>query len=123
MTNNFEYYYTKSAMGEITVDDVGDCAIEACNDDGLVWYLIIDTSLGNSRIFEYGPIMIDLEELPKSVTCKFDRIEFDERKINKRITEFLNSPYKNITQATVVPKEIALDSCIDIIDYMRGDRF
>lgn len=93
----FEYFYTQTAMGELEIEDVGNCAIEACNDDGQLFYLVIQSTLGWTKIFEYGPCTPDFRELPKSVMCTFNRIECDEKKICKRIREFVNNSYRNIT--------------------------
>ena len=108
------------AIGQLDVDDIGNCAIEANNDEGNYYYMVIETNLGFTKIFEYGPVQPDFNEMCKSVTCTFDRIEFNEKKISKRIYSFLNAPGKNITQAQIVDKEYALDGCKDIIEYMRN---
>ena len=110
-------------MGVLDIEDIGNCAIEACNDEGFAYYLIIDCKLGSCRIMEYGPVLLDVDELQKSVICKFDRIEYNQQQIQKRINEFLNTPMRKITQAMEVSKEVALENCIPILDYMRGDNY
>ena len=119
MRLNFEYFFSRMAMGDLEVEDIGNCAIEANDDIGNFYYIVIETNLGFTKIFEYGPTQPDFNEMCKSVTCTFDRIEFNEKKIIKRIQTFLNTPIRNITQAQVVEKEYALDGCKDIIEYMR----
>ena len=119
MRTNFEYFFSRMAVGELEVEDIGDCAIEANDDIGNFYYLVIETNLGFTKIFEYGPVRPDFNEMCKSVECTFDRIEFNENKIRKRIQTFLNIPVRNITQAQIVEKEYALDGCKDIIEYMR----
>lgn len=119
MRQNFGYFYSSMAIGQLDVDDIGNCAIEANNDEGNYYYMVIETNLGFTKMFEYGPVQPDFNEMCKSVTCTFDRIEFNEKKISKRIYSFLNAPGKNITQAQIVDKEYALDGCKDIIEYVR----
>ena len=70
---------------------------------------------------EYGPATPDFDELPKSAFCSFERIEFDERKLNKKIREFLNNPKRGITQALEVDRSLAFDDCKSIINYMRDE--
>ena len=41
MSRSFEYFYTQTAMGELEVEDMGNCVIEASNDMGCFWYLCI----------------------------------------------------------------------------------
>lgn len=120
MGKNFEYFFTRMAIGQLEVDDVGNCVIEAGDDIGQFYYLKIDTKLGWSRIMEYGPATPDFQELPKSVICHFDREEFNEMKLQNRIKQFLNAPKRNITQARVIEDEELFDSVKDIIGYMQN---
>ena len=117
--NSFEYFFTRTSMGELEVEDIGNCTIEASNDDGMFFYLNIQTNMGWTKITEYGPATPDCAELPKSVYCGFSRIEFDSRKICKKIQEFLNSPTRNITQAQVVDDYIMFDNCKSILEYIQ----
>ena len=107
-------------MGEIDIEDIGNCVIEASNDTGLFWYLCIQTTLGWTKITEYGPAAPDFVELPKSVTCTFNRIDFDERKIANSISMFLNNSKRAITQARVVEPEVMFDSCKSILTYIQN---
>lgn len=111
----YEYFYTSLATGELEVEDPGNCTIQACNDIGMIWYLIIQTTLGWTKIMEYGPATPDFEELPKSVFCTFERIEFNDKKLNKKINDFLNNPKRGITQAMEVDRSIAFEDCKSII--------
>ena len=119
MRQNFEYFYSREAIGNLDVEDIGNCSIEANDDLGNFYYMVIDTNLGFTRIFEYGPCNPDFNELPKAVECTFNRIEFNEKQIQKRIYSFLNAPHRNITQAQLVDRDYVLDGCKDIIEYMR----
>ena len=116
----FSYFYTKQAMGDLEVEDIGKCCIQACNDEGMIWYLLIETNMGWTKICEYGPCTPDFFELPKSVYCSFSRIEYNEGKIEKRIDEFLNSKMRNITQAIVVDREVMFSDCKSILEYCEN---
>ena len=118
-SRNFEYFFTRIATGELEIEDIGNCVIEANDDLGQSYYLKIDTNLGWSRIFEYGPCTPDFQELPKSVICTFDREEFNEIKLSNRIKQFLNAPKRNITQAKEITNNELYDSKKDIIEYMK----
>ena len=115
----FEYFYTMTAVGSLEIDDVGNCAIQACNDDGCLYYFVTQTTLGWTKIFEYGPCMPDFDELPKGVSCNFSRIDYDDRKISKRIDEFINNKYRQITSATLVEEDVVWEDCKSIIEYMQ----
>ena len=99
-SGSFEYLQTIVVNGQLDVDDIGDCGILGRDDQGQEYYLITCTYMGWTEIIEYGPSLPDFELLPKSVTYKYNRIEYDEFKIEKAIDKFLN---KNpISQAQVV---------------------
>ena len=65
---NFDYFTVQTVMANIEIEDIGNCAIEANNDNGEFWYLIIRTTLGSTQIFEYGPT-IHTGIMEKSVNC------------------------------------------------------
>lgn len=119
---NFKYYYATTVMADIDIDDIGHCAIEAHNDIGEFWYLVIRSELGSTQIFEYGPTC-HMDVLEKAVNCSFRRIEFNEKKINKAIDSFLNNPYRNITCAEEIEISEALNNCDDILGYMKTKHF
>ena len=117
MINAYEYFFTTMATGELQLNDPANCCIQACNDSGEFYYLLIESTLGWTKFLEYGPAMPDFNELPKSVVCVFNRITFDEKKIEKKIREFLNSPIKKITQAMEVDREMMFEDCKPILNY------
>lgn len=119
--NEFNYYYTSTAMGSLIVDDIFNCAVQANNDSNEVWYLVIKTRLGSSRIFQYGPLAKDVDFLHKSTRMSFKRIECEDYKIEKEIKGFLNNPFANITQAIEIPIDEALENCKSFIEYMKDD--
>lgn len=120
----FEYFYTQQVNGILQVDNIGECCIEACTDMHECYYLIIRTSMGVSRVFQYGPIVPESEILEKSCTCSFKRLDFNEIKLGNIIKNFLNKPYSNITQAQEISIEDALNNCIDMIEYIKDkDKF
>ena len=121
MKNSFEYFYVTKAYGELDIEDIGNCAIEASNDQGAFAYLVIRTNLGISEIFTYGPTCPDLNVPCKSCLISFKRLDYSESKIIKIIEQFLSNPSLQITQAIEVTKEDALANCRDLIEYMKAE--
>ncbi len=115
----YEYFYVAQVNGTIQIEDPGNCTIQANNDDGASYYLIIETWLGITRIFEYGPTRVDVDRLLNKVTCNFTRLNYNDLKINKAIDSFLNNPHRGITSAYEITKEEALNNCKSIINYMK----
>ena len=112
MTGHFEYVYVKQSMDSLDIDDIGNCYLETCNDTGECFYLAIRTSLGFSRVVEYGPYA-DGIRLP-SVSAVFNQFEYNEKKLNKIIYLFLNNPGRQITQA----RELTEEEYRDIITHL-----
>lgn len=112
---DFPYAPEQTYFGLLSIEDIGQCALVASKDDEAEYYLVIKTTLGESSIMEYGPIVPDIPLLPKKVSCAFDRIDYSEDQLIKRITKFLSGK----TQAGQVPEEEVYSNCVDIIGYMR----
>lgn len=85
----FDYQQVIMVGAQLEVPDIGDCAILGRDDLGQEYYFITMTKSGFTDIIEYGPAIPDFDALPKKVTYKFDRIDYSEFKIEKRIDKFL----------------------------------
>lgn len=96
------------------MEDIGNVAIIANNDAGMEYYLILRTELGLTKSLEYGPSIPDLEELPMSVTERYNQFEFNEGKIIKMINKFLNS--NSITQA----READIEEIVEKIRHLEN---
>ena len=124
MQGVFDYFYVTTAEDQLTINNIGDCALEAFNDDGSCMYLIIKTNdLGITRVFEYGPIKPGSDILCKNTICNFKRLEYSDSKIDKIIKNFLNQPHRNITQAREISVEDVFKNCINIVDYMKEGNY
>ena len=116
----YEYYITHSANGLLDVDDIGNCAIDLFNDLGREMIMVIDTMLGQTRIFTFGPFEPEFERLPGACSCTIQHLEFSERKIGKIIKGFLNNWQFGATQAFIIDKDEALSKCRNLVDYMKS---
>lgn len=116
----FEYFLTHTANDVLEIEDIGNCAIDIFNDRGEEALLIIDTYLGRTRIFKFGPFNPDFDVLPDNVDCILKQFNYSQIKINSLISQFLNSNFC-ATQAFLISKEEALGKCRNLIDYMKSD--
>ena len=105
----FDYLRTTTALDTIDIDDIGNCAISAINDDAEEWFLITDTYEGWTKIREFGPIVVDRDELRTFFSYNCYASDFSEKKLRTRIDKFLNNPRRMITQVSEVEKEFAQD--------------
>ena len=103
MTGTFNYVFVQTSQDQLIIGDIGNCFIETCNDNGERFFLVIRTSLGFSRVAEYGPYADGIR--CTSVSCTFNQFEYNEKKLNKIIYSFLNNPGRNITQAFELDEE------------------
>ena len=101
----FDYLQRVVIDGQLEVEDIGQCIIQANNDLAEEFYLIIKTELGWTEILEYGPCVPDLPLLQVNYNIKYSRIEYNQGKIERAIDKFLNDPKRGITQAKLVELE------------------
>ena len=102
-----EYYLQKIVNGLLEVEDISNCAVEANDDLGNFYYMIINSEMGYSKILEFGPVSANHDFLSTAYQ-KFKTIEFSQSKLKKVLYEFLNNDLRKITQA----KEISVeDAC------------
>ena len=122
---NFEYARQSEFTADIEIDTIGNCAIRGTCMNEMYYICIIRTSVGLTELFESGPYLPD-RTLSTICETSYQKIEYDERKIKKFISSFLQAPRKpsilNIYQAEQISIEEALDSCIDICNYMKQNR-
>ena len=118
---SFPYFKQEIINAELEVEDIGNVAIKAFDDLGNEFVLVIDTYIGFSRIFQFGPIRADLDVIPDYCSMSYSKIEFNQRSLVKTIDAFVNR--KGVTQAVVVDKEDALGDCTDIINFMYQREF
>ena len=122
---NFEYARQSEFTADIEIDTIGNCAIRGICMNEMYYICIIRTSVGLTELFESGPYLPD-KTLSNVCETSYQKIEYDERKIKKFISSFLQAPRKpsilNIYQAEQISIEEALDSCIDICNYMKQNQ-
>ena len=102
-------------QNEIDIENVGNVCIEAINEnDGLFYYLLIKTSLGTSSIFEYGPVVPDINKLHDIYNVSFTRQPYNDKKLLLFISKWLNDRMKKITSAAIIDENTFLDNYKDI---------
>lgn len=123
MSYTFEYGESVLYDYELDIEELGQVSLKAEDTTGLSYYLVIKTSLGFSSILEFGPLKEDATILPLFYDMTFKRIEFDEVKLKGVIRKFIGPRKKmktDISKVSVITTEEALDSGVNLIDYMRN---
>ena len=119
--STFEFNQQLMPQSLVDIDNIGQFALEATNDEGYFWYLILVTSLGNVTVASCGPVIPDVNLLPSGYTCSMYQMEYKEARIEKTINNWLNDRGKALTEAHLVNIEDALCEFRDLGTYLRTE--
>lgn len=114
----FDYLQRIVVDGQLDVDNIGDCVIQANNDFAEEYYLIVRTILGWVEVLEYGPCLPELQELQHNYTIKYSKFEYNQSRIEKTIDKFLNDAKRSITQARLTTIDEIRENLINPVDRM-----
>lgn len=106
-------------LKDLDIENIGEFAIEASNDEGMFWYYVVRTSLGTVSIATSGPRVPDIELLPKGFNQSLYRLPYKEDKVIKDVTRFLNDPKKNIVKADLIDIDVAIEQFVNLRDYLE----
>ena len=115
----FEYQHIITSRNILDIEDVGNCCLMAENIIHEEYYLVIKTVLGWTEIIKYGPIMLDLKQLPPNVSYSYTRLEYNERKITTQIEKFLNPTNTEIMLAQECDFIYIKNNIRNLIDMMQ----
>lgn len=114
----FDFNNQLTPQDSIDIPDIGCFAIEAYNDDGYFYYLVVRTLLGTVTLSTCGPIVPDIVMLPSGFKMTLDKMPFKEDKLAKSISFFLNDKSKKITHAKIIDVNEAIDQFRELKDYL-----
>lgn len=105
MEKTFEYLPTQVFIEHIDIKDVGNTIIEGKDENGVYYYLSIQTELGMTRICEFGPCTDCLQYEVKNFNFKFNRMDYSDSKCATAIYKFL----QNFSYKIIEAKEVDLE--------------
>ena len=114
----FDYLYEVQATGSIEIEDVGNFAISITSDIYEEYFMVVVTQYGMSHIIQYGPINIEIDELPDKVCYSYQRIEYNQSRLSKIIDKYINDSYKHVTQVTLIDIEDVKSNIKDLLRYV-----
>lgn len=117
--SEFRFNPTLDYAGTLEVGDPYDCAIEALDSEGMVSYLVTSTSMGETRIWRFGPFVPDSTALPDHASIAVDSMRSDAKQVAKAIAAFLNPKGAKVEEAREVSPWEALASCVDIVGKLK----
>lgn len=117
MIIEFEAKQTFNQMMDIV--EPGDTCIKCENESFEQWYLITKTIDGEVHCLEFGPVCPDVDMLIPGFYSTYTKLKFDEKKLFKKIHNFLNDPKKQISSAEEDFAENAYDDFPDLVDAFK----
>ena len=115
----FEFNNQLMPQSLLEVDNLGEFGIEAHNDLGYYWYMVVRTILGTSIISTCGPVLPDIALLPDGFSMNLQKEDYKEDKIARIVSKFLNDFKKGITDAKVIDPIEAIDQFRELKDYLK----
>lgn len=117
MRYRVNYLYETTSNDSIDIEDIGNVCLLVNNDLGQNWVLLIKTILGITYILEYGPFYYHKNS--DYVYSCFQKIDYSEYKLKKRIDKFINDPKRVITQVQFIDEDEArllIKSVVEVFD-------
>lgn len=119
MEVQFEFNQQLMPQNVIDVEELGQFAIEAWNDEGYYYYLIVRTLLGTASIASCGPVIPDVEMLPSGFNMSLDKVPYKEDKLTRTVTMWLNDRSKKLTNAKTIEISEAIEQFRDLKEYLK----
>lgn len=117
MIGTFDYDKELVAHSSIDIEDIGNCALLGYNDNYFEFGMIIKTTMGKTQIFSFGPFVPDTDMLPDEISCNYQKIDYNEKKIIGIINLWLNDKKKKLTQVKNVDIQECSNAYKNIIEY------
>lgn len=114
---DFQFAPEQMMTAEVSIDDIGNCAIEAVNDLNEQYYLVTKTVLGKTKICTFGPVLEDIES--SIFNLNYYTTDYNAKKIQKTIYMFLNNNKTALISATIIDEKDALDKIPSIKRYIE----
>ena len=89
MSKTFNYNGEVMWSDEITLESLGNVCLDATDVLDRHHFLIARTSLGETTYLEFGPLYLEKELLPDNHDIHFERFDYSDNAMIKKITKFL----------------------------------
>lgn len=101
----FEYLKTSQYQDSVDIESIGNCYLQSVNDSADSWILSVETNLGYSTVTQAGPINLDFDTPGSSLYISKQSFDYNEKKLYKIISDFINYPKRLITNVEIIDKE------------------
>lgn len=114
----FEYFKEVKLNATIDIEDIGNCAIYACNDNYEEYYLVVESIYGKTYVLEYGPEVVDTDQTGNYIGSSLTKYDCNDKKTKQNIDKWLNDSHKCITQAKEIPIEEAVKQIKNLTEFL-----
>ena len=84
--------------------------------------LIIKTIDGIAQLIEFGPVNVDIEELPDKVCYSYERFPFNQRKLVAKIEKFIqDGSVSQVEEVDFVTAKSVIKNMVDIVIPEEND--
>lgn len=109
MNSDIKFNRQSTYVDCLYVENIGNCALEALDELGQYYYIIVKTVQGQSHILSFGPVIPDLEVLPKTFKLDYYSTQYNDKKLAKSLQVWATGQQKtNFEQITQIDSTEAL---------------
>ena len=118
----FGYDKESSYRGMIDIEDVGNFALEAIDDNYNAYYMIVFTKFGKTTIMTYYPIAVDNRATTDNLNCTLCKVDFNDKYMKCAITKFLSDfKGKHITQVNLLDYDKAFELLDNPVELFKSE--
>lgn len=118
MEMTFEFNQQLMPQSLVEIGEIGQFGLEAWNDEGYYWYLVVSTQMGKTIMASCGPVIPDVDIMPSGFSMSYTEVDYKEDKLCKTINFYLNDKGKKLTNAQVIPIKEAISQFKDLQSYL-----
>ena len=94
----FDYNQVITATGFYELSDIGNCCLQIIEQPSLKeYYILIKTELGETKIYQFGPAIINEDILLDKFNFSVEIFQYNEKRIIKTLEKYFKQLY-NITE-------------------------
>ena len=115
MKSYYEYNQIVTSTGLYEVEDIGKCCVKITEQPTLrESWILIKTELGDTTVYQFGPTLIDENDILNKFDFHIEKFPFNENRIDKLLKKFFLSLY-NITEVNEMTEEEFWDKLEGVI--------
>jgi len=110
-----DYSVQKTFEQTVDIVDAGNTALRCENNEGDEFYIITKTVRGKTSILFFGPVTPDMNcSFNPGFDMNFMQLNYDEKKIEKSFSSYVNDPRKKIINIEECTEYEALQEVPDV---------